>query len=305
MNLHDLEVFLAAARARSVTRAATELGTVQSNVTTRIRVLESDLGAQLFRRDHRGVELTAKGQELVPLAQQIIALVGKARDQISGKEREPSGRMRLGAVQTTAAARLPELLKRYSEQFEHVAIAVETGMSSELIEKVLDRRIAGAFVSAVPERPDLQVLPAFVEEVVALTHPACRSLKSYLSADRIPKILVYRTGCSYRQKLEHFLLDAGFPQLDEMEFGTFDGIIGCVGAGLGLTMLPRSVVERSARRREVRVHALPGASGRMEVAFVTRKGDVSSSALLKFVELLAAERLAQRSNGRHRQRSKR
>jgi DNA-binding transcriptional LysR family regulator len=89
-----------------------------------------------------------------------------------------------------------------------------------------------------------------------------------------------------------------------MEFGTFDGIIGCVGAGLGLTMLPRSVVERSARRREVKVHALPGGTGRMEVTFVTRKGDVSSSALLKFVEVLAAERLAQRSNGRRPQRSK-
>lgn len=290
MNLHDLHIFTTAARFGSVTRAAKALGTVQSNVTMRIRVLEEELEVPLFRRSHRGVELTSKGQDLLPYAQQILALVQTAKERVSGKEHEPQGRLRIGSLQTTAAARLPDLLKDYAARFSKVDISVETGVSPELIERVLDCRIEGAFVTATIERPDLNVIPAFTEEVVGLTPLSFRSIKSYLRHGSIPKVLVCRIGCSYRQKLEHFLSDEGFDQLDEMEFGTFEGIIGCVSAGLGMSMLPRSVVERSARRNEVRIHVLPKSANLMETSFVTRSGDMRSGALEGLIETIVERR---------------
>ena len=58
MDIHDLTVFATAARLGSVTRAARSLSTVQSNVTTRIRLLETELKVQLFHRNHRGITLT-------------------------------------------------------------------------------------------------------------------------------------------------------------------------------------------------------------------------------------------------------
>ncbi|WP_425472179.1 LysR substrate-binding domain-containing protein [Streptomyces cyaneus] len=66
---------------------------------------------------------------------------------------------------------------------------------------------------------------------------------------RDPKILVFRTGCSYRRRLESILQARGAIGVRCMEFGTLDGILGCVGADMGLTLLPAAVVERHASDR--------------------------------------------------------
>ena len=75
-----------------------------------------------------------------------------------------------------------------------------------------------------------------------------------------------------------------------MEFGTLDGIIGCVAAGLGVTMIPRSVIERSARRREVRVHSLPRPVRTVETHFVTHRAQVRSVALERLIEVIRSHR---------------
>jgi LysR family transcriptional regulator, cell division regulator len=290
MNLHDLNIFATAARLGSVTKTAKTLATVQSNVTTRIRLLEEELGTELFRRNHRGIQLTPKGHELLPYAQQVVALVQKARETVSSKDRDVKGVLRIGSLQSTASARLPEILKEYATRYNKVDIAVETGTAPELIEKVSEYRVEGAFVSGPVDRPELHAIPAFMEEVVILTPVAFRSVKQYLTKGPVPKVLVFKTGCFYRQKLEHFLSDEGIAELNEMEFGTLDGIIGCVSAGLGMSMLPRSVVERSARRSEVRMHKLPKEISLVETSFVTHKAQVASSALERLVEIIVARR---------------
>jgi DNA-binding transcriptional LysR family regulator len=291
MNIQDLTIFIAAARLGSFTGTAKALATVQSNVTARVQLLEEDLGVSLFRRSHRGIQLTPKGEEFLPYAQQVLALIQKAREQVSHGG-NPGGRLRIGSLGSIAAARLPEILKDYAAKYQRVDLAVETGMSGELIEKLLDYRLDAAFVSSGADHPGLHAQLAFTEEVVVLTPPEYKTVPHFLRHGPVPKVLVFRSGCSYRQKLEHFLFEAGFPQLDEMEFGTFDGIIGCVGAGLGIAMLPRSVVERSLRRDEIRVHSLPKGENRMDVFFVTRKDEAPTAALERLREIITPTRAA-------------
>jgi len=72
MDVADLRIFEAVARLGAINRAATELNTVQSNVTTRIRKLEDDLGAALFDRHSRGVTLTAAGRRLGGTLERVL-----------------------------------------------------------------------------------------------------------------------------------------------------------------------------------------------------------------------------------------
>ena len=289
MNLHDLNIFTTVSRLGSITKSAKALSTVQSNVTTRIRLLEEDLGAKLFHRRHHGVQLTRKGRDLLPYAQQIIALVENAREAVSD-DREVHGVLRIGSLQTTASARLPELLKRYIAKYNQVDIAVETGTTAELHEKVLACEIDGAFIAGPVDHPQLRAVPAFNEELVMLTPSNYRSVDEYLSKGPIPKVLVAKVGCSYRQQLERYLSSEGIAQLHEMEFGTIDGIIGCVGAGLGIAMLPKSAVESSSRGKEVTLHRLPGKIGHVETLFITRRTQVRTNALERLIGVIAASR---------------
>ena len=293
MDIHDLTVFAAAARHGSVTKAAQSLSTVQSNVTTRIRLLETELNVRLFHRNHRGITLTQKGQRLLPYAQQMLSLVEHAKAAVSDT-REVGGTLHIGALQSTATARLPDVLKTYAARHSHVDISVETGTSVDLIAKVLESKLDGAFVSGIEDHPSLDVVTSYVEELVIITPAAFRSVKSYLKQSALAKTLVFKIGCHYRQRLEQYLGAEGVGMLSPMDFGTIDGIIGCVAAGLGISLLPRSVVERSSRRKEIAMHQLPKAHRYVETQFVTHKAQVQSLALTRLIDVIVGQREARR-----------
>jgi DNA-binding transcriptional LysR family regulator len=289
MDIHDLTVFAAAARFGSITKAAQSLSTVQSNVTVRIRLLERELKVQLFHRTHRGITLTEKGRELLPYAQQMLSLVDNAKAAVSNS-RDVRGTLQIGALQSTASARLPELLRAYAARYDQVDIGVETGTNTELIAKVLESRLDGAFVSGVEDHPELDVVTSFVEELVIVTPAPYRTVKAYLKRSTLPKVLVLKAGCHYRQRLERYLSAEGFSLLNQMEFGTIDSVVGCVAAGLGITLLPRSVVERVARTGDVSIHGLPRPYRHVETQFVTHKAQVRSLALSRLLEVIMSQR---------------
>jgi DNA-binding transcriptional LysR family regulator len=293
MDIHDLTVFAAAARHGSVTKAAQSLSTVQSNVTTRIRLLETELNVRLFHRNHRGITLTQKGQRLLPYAQQMLSLIEHAKAAVSDT-REVGGTLHIGALQSTATARLPDVLKTYAARHSRVDISVETGTSVDLIAKVLESKLDGAFVSGIEDHPSLDVVTSYVEELVVITPAAFRSVKSYLKQSALAKTLVFKIGCHYRQRLEQYLGAEGVGMLSPMDFGTIDGIIGCVAAGLGISLLPRSVVERSSRRKEIALHQLPKAHRYVETQFVTHKAQVQSLALTRLIDVIVGQREAGR-----------
>ena len=110
MDLTSLALFRAVALEQSVTRAAQSLQRAQSNVTTRIQQLEEELGASLFLREGKRMRLTEQGQAFLAYAEQLLALADEARQALHPAQ--PSGRLRLGSMESTAAARLPEPLAR-------------------------------------------------------------------------------------------------------------------------------------------------------------------------------------------------
>jgi DNA-binding transcriptional LysR family regulator len=98
------------------------------------------------------------------------------------------------------------------------------------------------------------------------------------------KLIVFRAGCSYRQRFERMMDDRGIPRAGVMEFGTLDGILGCVAAGMGVTLLPRVVVEGS-RQPGLRMHRLPPAEAQVDTVFVRRRDTFASPALERFLEV--------------------
>lgn len=291
MDTGDLAVFAAVARAGGITKAAQTLNTVQSNVTQRIRLLEAELGVPLFHRHSRGVTLTSAGSQLLPYAERIGRLMSEAK-QAATDGPVPRGRILVGALETATAVRLPPLLAHYAASCPEVDIEINTGTSAELVERVLARRIEAAFVAGPVSHPELLALPLLEEELVVVTAPWVADLEALgprAGADKV-KLVVFRAGCSYRAVLEKLLATRGVVEPRRLEFGTLEGIIGCVGAGIGVTMLPRAVVARAASERRVALHALPAEQARVETALIRRRDAFVSTALGRFIDL-ACEQL--------------
>jgi DNA-binding transcriptional LysR family regulator len=284
MDAADLRVFEAVARLGSMGRAAEALHTVQSNVTTRIRQLEDELGVPLFRRHARGVEPTSAGQRLLPYAQQIAQLLGEAR-RATLDEGTPQGALVIGALETTTALHLTDVLSRYAAAHPKVDITLRTGTTCELLEQVLDHRLEGAFVCSPVAHPALEVERLFVEELVLLTAAPIRALDDLGKRDDL-RLVVLRRGCSYRQRLEEVLARHGVPAPRILEFGTLEAVFGCVAAGLGITLLPRALIGPVWRDQRVSALALPPRDGVVETVFVRRHDGYVSSALAAFLAVV-------------------
>src|SRR4051812_32666611 len=282
MDLVDLATFEAVARSGSITRAAERLSTVQSNVTTRIQLLEQELGVPLFYRHSRGVLLTSAGQQLVPYAERIRQLVEEARSSLQDAA-HPSGPLRVGSLETTASLRLPPILTAYAAAHPHVDITLQTGTTAELVQAVLERQLEAALVAGPIAHPELLATPIVCEELVVVTAPSTEHLDALLAETRAVKIAVLRRGCSYRERLEHLLAMRGRVVARVLELGTLDAIVGCVSANLGLTLLPRAVMQPHADRGVVRLHALPPGEGHVETVLVRRRDAFVSSALERFI----------------------
>lgn len=282
MDAADLRVFEAVARLGNMSRAAAELNTVQSNVTARIRQLEDELGTPLFQRHSRGAILTAAGRRLLPYAGRAQRLLEDAR-RAAVDEGKPKGQLSVGSLETTAALRLSPVLSTYAAAWPEVDLVLSTGTTCELIDAVLAHRLEGAFVCGPVDHPELQEQIVFREQLVVVTSPAVRSLDQ-LRPQVALKIVVLRAGCSYRQRLESILAARGIVGVRLLEFGTLDSILACVGAGIGVTLLPKVVVQPAARAGRVAFHALPKAEAEVDTVFIRRHDAFVSSALAAFLE---------------------
>lgn len=148
MDFTALEIFKAVAAEGSVTRAAEQLGRVQSNVTTRIQQLEEQLGTPLFLRQGRRMVLTPAGESLRGYADRLLALAEEARQAV--RPQQPGGRLRLGAMESTAAARLPQPLAQLHARWPDVVLDLSTGASRPLVEQVAAHTLDAALVAWPP-----------------------------------------------------------------------------------------------------------------------------------------------------------
>jgi DNA-binding transcriptional LysR family regulator len=281
MEYADLRVLEAVARHGSMNRAAAELHTVQSNVTARIRALEEQIGTALFERNSRGVVLTAAGQRLLPYAARLAALLREARD-AARDDGMPRGCLHVGSLETTAALRLPPILSAYAQAHPKVDLVVTTGTSAGLVVDVLEYRLDGAFVAGPVQHPDLSEEPIFREELMLVTAPALRRLED-LDRQRDLKIIVFRRGCSYRQRLENLLAQRGIQTAQPLEFGSLEAILGCVAAAVGVTLLPKAVIMSSWREGRISAHELPAEQARVDTVFIRRSQSHLTSALAAFL----------------------
>src|SRR5271165_1193505 len=286
MDAASLHVFEAVARTGGMNRAAAELHTVQSNVTARVRALESELGCSLFERHSRGVALTPAGQRLLPYARRVAWLLADAA-RAARDDGMPRGPLSIGSLETTAALHLSPLIASYAASCPEVDLALRPGTTAELIEAVLERRLEGAFVCGPVAHPSLVEQMMFEEELSILAAPGLASIEAATQGG-IARIVVLRAGCSYRQRLEALLARRGIPVPRLLEFGTLEAIFGCVAAGLGITLLPRALVGPVWRSGRVSLHRLPPSEAQVTTVFIHRREAHVSSALRAFLDHVRA-----------------
>ncbi len=266
MNLSALRIFRAVVDEGGITRAAERLHRVQSNVTTRVRQLEDDLGVALFIRQGKRLHLAPAGQILYDYAERILNLSDEARAAV--QDNRPRGPFRLGAMESTAAVRLPGPLAAYADQFPDVDLELSTGNPVQLGEAVMAGNIDAALVAEPIAEAKFDSVAAFDEEPVIVTIDDGVTLDG-----KAPKTaIVFEQGCPHRKRLDAWYAARGEAPERTIELGSYHAMLGCVLAGMGAALLPKCVLETFPEAKRLRVHALPENDYRLRTYLIWRKG---------------------------------
>jgi len=288
MDLTQLELFKAVAEEGSITAAAQRLHRVPSNLTTRVKQLEQELGVDLFIREKLRLRLSAAGWTFLDYAKRILELVEEARQATSGSE--PQGIFTLGSLESTAAVRIPGLLGDFHLRYPKVELALSTGPSGDMIDGVVAGRLSAAFVDGPLRHPDLEGIELFEEEMVLIT-PTSHAAVSRAQDVSGKTVYAFRQNCSYRRHFEAwFKADMATPgKIFEME--SYHGMLACVTAGAGVAMVPRSMLESMPGSRSVNVYPLGEAFRYLNIWLTWRRGQRSPTlnALIDLLQPLDAK----------------
>ena len=271
MELVALRTFQAVVEEGGILAASRKLNTVQSNVTGRIRRLEEELGADLFFRKGRGLELAPSGRVLLDYARRMLLLERQTSAAVR-QVGESVGELRIGSMETFAALHLPMALKAVRAEHPRMELRVYTDTSGVLTEKVLAHKLDCAFVAGPVVHPDLDFAELVVEELVQVC--------AVVASPVLQPLILFREGCAYRSRAIAWQRAIGHAVADAMEFGTLEGILGCVAVGLGWTLMPRRVVEQSPHAADLVIEAVPDGIGRVPTGMITLR-DAPPLAALK------------------------
>ncbi|MBD1206541.1 MAG: LysR family transcriptional regulator [Rhodobacteraceae bacterium] len=286
--LRQLQFFVAAAEAGSVSGAARALSISQSSVTEAVRALEDDLGVILFDRQARGLLITHKGSAFLRHARQILADVATARTAFRDEAETATGRLSLGVTSLVAGYVLSDILSRFRRAFPQVDLNVieDNGdyLQHLLIGGELD--VAVLLTSSVKDRMALQVETLLVSPYRlwlplghALAQQEAIALEE-LAGQPLIQLMVDEIEESTRR------LTAALPVKPEVAFRTrsVEAVRSLVATGAGLAILP-SLVYRpwSLEGDRIEIRDVSGDLPTVQVGLAWRRGAPLSPPALNFI----------------------
>ncbi|BBP60881.1 LysR family transcriptional regulator [Pseudomonas sp. St316] len=281
MEFSQLRIFQAVAEEGSITRAAERLHRVPSNLSTRLKQLEEQLGVDLFLRERQRLQLSPAGKVLLDYAARLFALHDEAHAAVQGGQ--PAGDFLLGTMYSTAATHLPDLLATYHRAYPAVNLQVQSGPSGELLEGLLTNRLDAALVDGPLELAGLDGVPLCDERLVLITEADHAPVRSALDVQG-RAVFTFRRGCSYRMRLEAWFAHDHATMGRAMEIESYQGMLACVIAGSGVALMSESMLASLPGRERVTVHPLAEPFASATTWLMWRKGMVGAN-LNAWIEL--------------------
>ncbi|CAB5524982.1 HTH-type transcriptional regulator gltR [Pseudomonas putida] len=291
MEFSQLRIFQAVAEEGSVTRAAERLHRVPSNLSTRLRQLEEQLGVELFVRERQRLQLSPAGKVLLDYANRLSTLRDEAVAAVQGGQ--PAGDFVLGTMYSTAATHLPPLLARYHQTYPAVNLQVQAAPSGELLEGLLAHRLDAALVDGPLSLAGLDGVPLCEEVLVLITrpeHPPVHSARDVAGR----AVFAFRQGCSYRMRLEAWYAHDHTPMGRVMEIESYQSMLACVIAGAGVALMAQSMLDTLPGRDQVQAHRLQAPFDHAVTWLMWRQGMLGAN-LQAWIDVQQRETIDRRS----------
>ncbi|MBI4328741.1 MAG: LysR family transcriptional regulator [Chloroflexi bacterium] len=240
MELSQLEAFVQVARQRSFSGAARAMDLTQPTISSRIQILERELGSSLFERRARGVVLTDAGRNFLSYAERALLALQDGQETLEGLRQNRSGRLFLGAARMIGTYVLPSILQAFRSRFPGAEVSIRTGRSQEILQLLLSDDVQLGLTRSLVH-PEIEAVHLYDEEIVLVTPPghpfASHPGVTLYDIGREPLIL-YDPSSTYYLIISRVCQEAGIVPRVLMQLDSVEATKKMVEQGLGISLLP-------------------------------------------------------------------
>ena len=292
MELMQLEMFVAMVEEGSFHKAAERVFRTQPAVSIAIRKLEQELGCQLFDRANRNAcVLTDTGEVLYGFAKQLLNLRDEALITLQQLHNLQSGRIRIGANESTGLYLLPRLILAFREQYPKIKIEVFRQLSARLPQELRQRNLDFAILSFLPDANDLEATPMMRDELVLIASPQ----HALASSERVhirdlgsANFIAHNARSPSREKVIEAFRRFQTPLNITIEIATIETVKRFVAMNMGLAFVPQMCVQEEVERGELLVIPVEGFRYERTLWAVRRRTDAHSHAAQAFMQVINA-----------------
>lgn len=289
MEIRQLKAFIAIAETNTFTAGAKKMNVTQAAISMQIKQLEDEVGMPLFTRTPRRVILTEAGEHLLLRARTILREHDSALAEISELAGAEHGRLRIGSASAAfSIEQLPVILEKLKGKFPNAEIAVSSGTSHALVEKVLHGDLDIAFISLPVETANVQTELLFSDEIVAIAHPSHRLAgEKVISAAELAgePLILGEQGGNTRRMIDEFFQNSNIKPHVTMELSRQSAINRMVENGLGVGIAGAKGVTKAIDEKRLVAWMIEGAEIRWELGLAWIRGAYVSPIAKEFVGL--------------------
>ena len=289
MELSQIQSFVEAERKGSFRKAAKSLFVSQSAVSNRIRLLENELGAELFHRFRNGVILTEAGRVFLPYATRALYVLNEAKQVVPTNRDSGRNLITIASTRVLGTYTLPLILHQLKNENPDIRAHINIVRSREVLDLVLNKHVQIGLSRGLVH-PDVDTRRLFDEDLVLITHPSHRFvIDGNVDINDVAKepLILYSAESSYFLLIEEVCSQAGITPNIEIRVDSVDSIKSMVAMGLGISFVPISSIQKEINEGTLAEIPL-GPSSRVLIStcVLTHREEKSNKSVDAFISIL-------------------
>lgn len=243
MTITQLKYVLSVAEYQNFTIAAEHSFVTQPTLSMQIQKLEEELGAKIFNRATKPIELTEVGRKIVEQAKIIVDESNRITDIVHQQKGYIGGEFKLGMIPTVMPTLLPMFLNNFTKKYPKVKLIIEELTTEDIVRKLTDGHIDAAIAATPLENETIKERPLYYEPFVGLIPKGHRlSKQKLIEVDdlELNEILLLEDGHCFKDSVLNLCksnkLDSNFHF--QLQSGSFDTLIKLSKEGFGMTLIP-------------------------------------------------------------------
>lgn len=239
LDIENMLAFVTVAELKSISAAASSMSHLQSNMTAKIKKIESHYQQQLFIRSSRGMELTPEGGKLYKQYKKMLLLWEETEQEMNQQE----VKLRLGTMQSTIGREITAALANLYKKYPALSVTLKTGTTENIEEELMQGNIDLGFTIGKSDRSQLHYRPSGTEELILIGKKAksSASLACFLQNETN---LILSKNCLYTSILERFCFINGIQQGPRTEVGVFETLLQLASLGMGVALVSKTIAQQ-------------------------------------------------------------